>query len=349
MSNAEISGGAATPAALGYRMPGEWTPHRRCWMAWPCREATWPNGLDAARNAYAEVARAIAEFEPVSMVCNPADVAEASLAGGAGVEVLSWPINDSWLRDSGPSFLVSDRQDGGLAAVDWGFNGYGNKYKPHHEDAAVAAQIIERAGARRFALPMVMEGGAFHVDGEGTLITTEECLLNPNRNKELGKNEIEFHLKSMLGVTKVIWLPHGYQDDDTDGHVDEVACFVRPGAVLALSCDDPADGNHDRLKANLEVLRSSTDAAGRPLEVVTVPQPPRRERGDGRRLTLSYINFYIANGGIVMPQFRAPEDDRAHRVMREVFPDRRIIRVVANDIVVGGGGIHCITQQEPKT
>ena len=342
----------STPASLGYVMPAEWEPHARCWMAWPCREELWGDRLDAARAAYAEVARTVAAFEPVVMVCNPADVAEASLACGGGIEIVSLPIDDSWIRDTGPTFLVKrtppSADDVALGAMDWRFNGYGEKYAPYENDAAVAEKIIDRIKARRFGVPFVLEGGAIAVDGEGTLIATEECLLNPNRNRGLDKEAVEEQLRDGLGVERVIWLPFGYEDDETDGHIDEVACFAKPGLVLAMATKDPDDGNYERFRENLAVLRTASDAKGRPLQVVEVPQPARRDRGDGRRLTLSYVNLYVANRAVVMPSFEAPEDNRAHKIVREAFPGRKVICVPANDIVVGGGGIHCITQQQPE-
>ena len=334
-----------TPRSLGFAMPAEWHRHSRCWMAWPCREALWGSGLEAARSAYVEVARTIAEFEPVTMICNAADVAEASLATGSGVEVLSLPINDSWLRDNGPTFLLD--AGGRLGAIHWGFNGYGDKYQDYAEDAAVAATIATRTGARVFDAGFVLEGGAINVDGEGTALATESCVLNPNRNADVTRKAIEARLSDLLGVDKVIWLPRGYEDDETDGHIDNIACFARPGVVLALSTDDSGDANHPVLRENLGILRTETDAKGRRLEVIEVPQPARRMGPDGRRLPLSYINFHMANGGVVMPSFRSPEDDRAFRILRETFPDRKVRRVQAADIVVGGGGIHCITQQQP--
>ncbi|MCW2247153.1 agmatine deiminase [Azospirillum fermentarium] len=337
-----------TPAARGFRMPGEWVPHTRCWMAWPCRPETWPEGrFDAATQAYAEVARAIAEFEPVTMVCDPADVAEASLAcgaGGSGIQILPVPLSDSWIRDTGPSFVTDGR--GALAGVHWGFNAWGGNYAECGKDREVGRLVLEHLGLERFRAPLVMEGGSFHVDGEGTLITTEQCLLNPNRNPHLSRDEIEQHLKDHLGVNTVIWLGEGYQDDETDGHIDEIACFARPGVVLALTTDDPADPNFKIFHDNLDRLSRARDAHGRALEVVTLPQPARRDE-NGMRLTLSYTNLYIANGGVVAPSFEDPHDDEAFRILRKVFADREVIQVPALDIVRGGGGIHCITQQQP--
>ncbi|MFC7332298.1 agmatine deiminase family protein [Rhodocista pekingensis] len=332
------------PASLGFRMPAEWSPHSRCWMAWPVRAETFPNGLAAARLAYAEVAKAIAQFEPVTMLCPESEVAEVSLSCGKGVEVMPLTLSDSWLRDNGPTFLVNDA--GQQAGVHWGFNAWGRNYEEFQPDTEVAARILDRLGLPRFVAPLVMEGGSFHVDGEGTLLTTEECLLNPNRNPGLSKAEIEGHLRDFLGVREILWLERGYEQDETDGHIDEIACFVRPGVVLALTTDDTADPNYPIFRENIERLKASKDAAGRTLEVVTIRTPARKEQ-NGVRLTLSYINFYLANGGVVMPAFEDPEDVEAFRLFRRLFPDREVVQVPALDIVRGGGGIHCITQQQP--
>ncbi|AWJ82854.1 agmatine deiminase [Azospirillum sp. TSH58] len=334
-----------TPAAEGFTMPGEWERHTRCWMAWPCRPETWPEGaFDAAAAAYTDVARAISRFEPVTMVCDPADVADASLACGPGVEILPLPISDSWIRDTGPSFVTDGK--GQLAGVHWRFNAWGGNYPDSDKDQQVGRLMLEHLGLRRFEAPLIMEGGSFHVDGEGTLLTTEQCLLNPNRNPNLGKAEIEELLKEHLGISTVIWLGEGYQDDETDGHIDEIALFVKPGVVMAITTDDPGDANFKAFQDNLDRLKRARDAQGRELEVIPVRQPARRDES-GVRLTLSYTNLYIANGGIVMPAFEDSADDEAFRIVRRAFPDREIVQVPALDIVRGGGGIHCITQQQP--
>lgn len=335
----------STPAADGFRMPAEWERHSRCWMAWPCRPETFLCGIDAARAAYAEVAQTISQFEPVTMVCNPADAAEVSLACGPGVTVLPLPISDSWLRDTGPTFVVDGR--GGLAGVHWRFNAWGGNYAGFEPDAAVGRHILDKVGAPAYQAPLVLEGGSFHVDGEGTLLTTEECLLNPNRNPNLDRRQIEELLRAYLGVREVVWLGRGYEQDETDGHVDEIACFARPGVVIALTTDDTGDPNYKIFQDNLDRLNGARDAAGRELEVVTVRQPARRDE-QGRRLTLSYTNFYMANGAIVMPAFEDAADDEAFRTFRRVFPDREVIQIPAVDILRGGGGIHCITQQQPE-
>ena len=334
----------STPAGDGFRMPAEWAPHKRCWMSWPCRKRTWGDGLQAARESFARVAQEIAAFEPVVMVCRPEDVAEASLACGSGIEVLPIMIDDSWVRDTGPSFLIGPGQR--LAGVDWAFNAWGETFQPYDQDAALASRILNRVQAQRYAAPIVLEGGGLHVDGEGTVLVTESVVLNPNRNAGVDKATAEQVLKDYLGVSAVIWLAGGLEDDETDGHVDNVACFAAPSVVLALTADDPGDGNFPVLEDNLSRLRHAVDAKGRSLRVIPVPQPPRQER-HGHRMPLSHLNFYIANGAVIAPSFAVSEDDRAFRILRDVFPKRTIVDVPALDIVAGGGGIHCITQQEP--
>lgn len=334
------------PAEDGFYMPAEWHPHKRCWMAWPCRTEVWGDGLDAAREAYASVAKAIAEFEPVTMVANPEDVAEVSLRCGSGVAALPLALDDSWMRDIGPSFVIDGK--GGLAGIDWQFNAWGGKYKTYDKDAALAQALLDHTSITRHAAPLVLEGGSIHVDGEGTLLTSEQCLLNPNRNPNLTPKEIEELLSAYLGVRSFVWLGQGLVDDETDGHIDNLACFVRPGVVLALTTKDTADANYAALQDNLQRLRAARDAKGREFEVVEIEQPAAATDSDGRRIARSYINFYIANGGIVMPEFEDPKDDAAFATISKCFPNRAVRQVPAGDIVVGGGGIHCITQQQPE-
>ena len=327
-------------------MPAEWAPHRRCWMAWPCREALWGERIDEARDSYAEVAKAIAEFEPVTMIANPENIAEVSLRCGASVACLPMAHDDSWMRDVGPSFLIDGR--GARAGVDWRFNAWGQRYDTYGQDAAVARLILDHLDVRRYEAPLVLEGGSIHVDGEGTLLTTEQCLLNPNRNSDLSRQDIEAELRDHLKVETVIWLGRGLMDDETDGHVDNLACFARPGVVLALTSNDAEDANYDALQDNLERLRGATDAKGRALEVIEVEQPRARQDGKGRRLAASYINLYIANGGVIMPSFESSFDQKAYEAVSACFPDREVVQLGALDIVTGGGGIHCITQQQPE-
>lgn len=335
----------AVPADDGFFMPAEWAPHQRTWMSWPCREETWGGEIEAAREAYAEVAKTISAFEPVTMVVNPEELATASLALGSGVACVPIPHSDSWLRDSGPTFVV-DRK-GALAGIDWRFNAWGEKYQDYAADAAVAAALLDHLKVPRYDAPFVLEGGSIHVDGEGTALTSEECLLNANRNPELSREEIEENLRRYLGVKTVIWLGRGLQDDETDGHVDNLACFVKPGVVMALSSEGTEDPNTAILKENLERLKTATDAQGRTLQVIEVAQPKKQLAANGARLALSYINFYVCNGGVIVPSFDDSNDQKAFDLIAAAFPDRKTLAVPALDILAGGGGIHCITQQQP--
>jgi agmatine deiminase len=313
-------------------------------MAWPARPATWHGGIEAARAAHVELAKALAAFEAVTMVCNPSEMAEASLMCGPGIDLVPIPLSDGWMRDIGPTFVVG--KSGGIAGIDWIFNGWGGLHEEFALDAKVAAEVIKIRGCPGFRAPIVLEGGAFSGDGAGTLLVTEECLLDPKRNPGMSKSDIEAVLAEYLGIETVIWLGRGYEGDETGGHVDEIACFVRPGTVMLQMTNDQQDANYSIQHDNLARLRSATAANGERLEIVPIPQPARREQG-GRRLTLSYINFAFANGGLIMPSFGDACDDAAFRIFSNLFPDRRIIQLLADDLVVGGGGIHCITQQEP--
>jgi len=334
------------PVDDGFSMPAEWAPHDRCWMAWPCRESLWGEGLAAARAAYAEVAKAIAGFEPVTMLAGPEDLKTAAASCGDAVACQALPLDDSWMRDSGPTFVVDGR--GGLAGVDWRFNAWGEKFHPYDQDALIAERLLAQLAVRRYGAPLVLEGGSIHVDGEGCLLTSEECLLNPNRNPDLDRAAIEELLRRYLGVKAFVWLGQGLDRDDTDGHVDNIACFVRPGVVMACTCDDPADPNHAILKDNLARLAKARDAKGRALEVIGLPLPREARSLGGQRLALSYVNYYIANGGVVMPSFGDANDALALEIVAKAFPERRVVQVRADAILAGGGGIHCITQQQPR-
>lgn len=335
-----------TPKQQGFRMPAEWHLHDNCWMAWPCHQETWEHiGLTRARNAYALVANSIAKYEPVTMLVNPRDMAEARQICAKNIRLKPLPLNDSWTRDTGPTFLLN--AVGQLAGVDWKHNAWGENYPDYQLDQLIGRAIVETVGATYFHAPLVMEGGSFHVDGEGTLLTTRECLLNPNRNPTLSQQDIASHLQNYLHCEQIIWLNHGLLGDETDGHVDEIACFIAPGKVLALITTDTADPNYTILQENLDILRSAKDAKGRCLEVFTVEQPPATWL-NGERLTLSYINFYLANRGIVMPAFDHPRyDNAAYELFTRLFAGRAITQIKVLDVFAGGGGIHCITQQQP--
>lgn len=313
-------------------------------MAWPQRPATWHGGIEAARAVHVELAKALSGFEPVTMVCSPGEMAEASLMCGPGIDLVPIPLSDGWMRDIGPTFVIDDK--GQLAAIDWIFNGWGGLHGDFALDAEVATQVGKLRGCQTLGAPIVLEGGAFSGDGAGTLLVTEECLLDPKRNPGRDKAGIEAVLAGYLGITSVIWLGRGYEGDETGGHVDEIACFVKPATVLLQVTSDRSDANYQAQQENLARLRSARDAKGNALEIIEIPQPSRREQG-GRRLTLSYINFAFANGGLIMPSFGDACDDVAFRVFTGLFPDRKIVQLLADDLVIGGGGIHCITQQEP--
>ncbi|MEP2828304.1 agmatine deiminase family protein [Parvibaculum sp.] len=335
------------PADDGLFMPAEWEPHERCWMQWPSRTEVWGDRLPQTYAAYAQVARAIAAFEPVSMVCRPEDEAQVRLACGRGIETVPLPIDDSWCRDSGPIFLIDGK--GHAAGSQWRFNAWGNAYHGYENDAAVAGLILDRLGMRKYSNNMVLEGGAISADGYGTLLTTEECLLNDNRNPGMTRQQIEETLALTLGVARIIWLDRGLEDDETSGHVDMIASFAGEGRVLLHKPEDRRDPNYARMQDNKQRLEAAKDARGRALEVIEIPQPQRQfKREDGRRLCTSYVNSYIANGAVIMPTYDDPNDDVAAGIMAEAFPGRKIETVPALEIAIGGGSIHCITQQQPK-
>ncbi|HEX3808563.1 MAG TPA: agmatine deiminase family protein [Rhizomicrobium sp.] len=342
-----LDAGDPCPLRDGFSMPAEWAPHKRTWMCWPCRIEAWGNdeGLLRAKQAYARVARAISSFEPVTMAARPHDVAEAKLATAGKVEIFETPLDDSWARDIGPTFVTGE---GGPAGVIWQFNAWGNKYSDFANDDAFAHRLLQREKARIYEAPLVCEGGAIHVDGEGTLIVMEQTLLNPNRNPHLTRQQIEERLALYTGARKIIWLGDGFADDETDGHVDNIACFASPGRVI-VGIPPRAHPDYEPAQDVIRRLREARDANGRAIEVVELPQPAKIETDwRDRLLATSYVNFYLPTGGLVMPAFNDANDEKARTILADCFPGRDIIQVDALDIVQGGGGIHCITQQEPE-
>ncbi|MEK2495004.1 agmatine deiminase family protein [Kitasatospora purpeofusca] len=330
---------------MTHRMPAEWTEHDGCLMAWPVRSDLWGDSLDEVKREYAAVARAIAEFEPVTMVAPPGHGDEARTLCGPDLTVVEIPQDDSWFRDSAPIFVLDE--EGRRAGVDFRFNAWGRKHHPWDADDRISGLLLEHLDVPAIRSEMILEGGAITVDGEGTLITTEQCLLHPNRNPELGREEIEAELKARLGVTKIIWLPYGgFLDNETDGHVDGVCAFAAPGKVVVQLPADPAHPDYVRMRANRTVLEHSTDAQGRPFEIVDVTQAAFVEVDDVR-VEVGYLNFYVANGGVVVPVADHPEDAGALAVIAAAFPDRKVVGVRARVIAFGGGGVHCITQQIP--
>jgi len=309
-------------------------------MEWPTRTRAqlWGPLFEDAERDYAAVAQAISAFEAVIMVADPSQAREARDHCGSGIEILPVPIDDSWMRDNGPIF-VSDRQ-GRLALVHFRFNAWGERFLPYDRDAMVPAAIAAHLGIRRYAAPFVLEGGSFFVDGEGTLLTTEQCLLNPNRNPAMSRAGIERGLRDFLGAQKVVWLGLGHSADrDTDGHIDGVAQYVRPGTVMIYAPGERTDPDHDRGQENVRRAAGATDARGRRLEVI--------ELDCGSPGGISYMNFYLPNGGVVVPVAGSPEDDVALAQIGSVFGDREIVPVPGRTLNEGGGGPHCITQQIP--
>jgi agmatine deiminase len=336
----------SNPFDDGFAMPAEWGDHARCWMAWPARAESWGEHLEPARESAAEIANAIAQFEPVSMIAKPKNVAEVSLLTGQGVSQMSMPHDDCWIRDMGPVFVTS--VDGEVAGVSWQWNAWGHRYQDFERDAAVAAAILENLKFRQYQGDLVLEGGAVHVDGEGTLITTESVLLNPNRNPGKNRQEVEEILIRNLGLKQVIWLGEGLQDDFAGGHVENLARFIRPGLVLALTSSDSADPNHKVLTDNLARLKAAKDAAGRTLEIVEIEQPRPQFDAEGRRLALSYVNFYLPNGGLILPAYEdGAADKRAFDLAAKLYPKREVIQLPAVELAFGGGGIHSICLPQP--
>lgn len=335
-----------SPVSDGLIAPMRGEPHARTLIAWPVRTEMWESRMDEARAEYAAMANAIVRFEPVTMIAPAEEKDSVKAMCDERVEVLEVPIDDSWIRDNGPAF-VSDRQ-GGVAMVDFRFNAYGGRFNPHDRDDAIPAELAKAWNMRRYESDMVLEGGGWTVDGRGTLITTEQCLLNPNRNPDLSREEIEQELLRCLGVTKVIWLPHGLAEDrDTDGHSDNVVQFVKPGKVVAQVAPDRDNPNAERLEENLRILKSSTDAEGNPLDVVEMAPLPYTEEIDGHRYAVPYTNFYPVNGAVIVPQLNAPREDEAFALLAEHFPDHEIVGVPSDMLAYGGGGVGCITLQVP--
>jgi agmatine deiminase len=328
-------------------MPAELEPHERTLVAWPCREEIYPGPRMAeARAAHAEVARAIAHFEPVTVIANPgADAEGAAEACGAAVEVAELPIDDSWFRDSGPTYVLDE---GRRVALDWTFNGWGHKFSPIDRDAAAARAWAEHAGHEVRSVPLVFEGGSISVDGAGTAVTTVQCLLHPNRNPLLTRAEIEGAVCEQLGLDVLVWLPHGLAlDDDTDGHVDNVAAFARPGLLVAQGCDDPAEDDRLRMDVNRRTASGVLDARGEAIEVVEVPVLPFAEL-DGTRVPVPYLNYYVGNGFVLVPTCGHPADDDMVAIIGAAHPGREAVALdVGAILALGGGGIHCITQQVP--
>lgn len=376
----------ASPAHLGFRMPAEWGPHRGTWLSWPHRESSWPGKFGPIPEVFVEIVRQLVSHEEVHInVTGPEMAGDVRLRlSQVGIEAVlddrateppegtvsrpgradplardarspsrravflhPNPTNDAWCRDHGPIFV--NREIGGQreqAIVDWGYNAWGGKYPPFDDDDVVPSRIAARFGLPVYHPGIVMEGGSIDVNGRGTLLTTESCLLNPNRNPTLSRQDIERHLMAYLGVSHILWLGDGIEGDDTDGHIDDLSRFVDETTVVTVVEEDPRDRNFEPLRENLERLRGMTDQDGRPLRVMTLPMPPAMQYA-GQRLPASYANFYIANGVVLMPAYHPPTDELARATLQGCFPSRRVIPMDSRDLVWGLGSFHCVTQQWP--
>ena len=338
------------PAELGYRMPAEWEPHTATWLSWPRREGiSFPGAFDRVLPTLRSMVEALLTSEPVSInVCNGAHEAEAlAVLDGLAHEQLTFyriPTNEPWCRDHGPIFLTRLEQPR-LAIVDWDYNAWGGKYPPCDLDEVVPTRVGEILGAPVFYPRMILEGGSIDVNGAGALLTSEACLLNPNRNPALARDEIEQRLRDYLGVTKIFWLGDGIEGDDTDGHVDDLARFVNERTIVTVVEENRADANYEPLQENLARLRAM-NWQGAPFEVITLPMPSRIDRED-LRLPASYANFYIANECILLPTFADPNDCIAESTLAKVFPKRRIVPIDCSELIWGLGAFHCLTQQQP--
>jgi agmatine deiminase len=342
---------ANSPASLGYRMPAEWEPHEATWLSWPRREGiSFPDAYDEVMPVFVQMVDALRGSEKVRInvwdhdhdhgirfALKDIDVSH--------VEFFQIPTNEPWCRDHGPIFIVR-QEEPRLAIVDWDYNAWGGKYPPYDLDEVVPTRIAEQLKLPVYYPKLILEGGSIDVNGAGALLTTTSCLLNPNRNAKHSQAQIEQALRDYLGVTQIIWLGDGIEGDDTDGHIDDITRFVAPNVVVTALEKDLKDPNYEPLQKNLEELQKVTLSDGSPLEIVTLPMPPRIER-EGRRLPASYANFYIANKVVLLPVFGAPADRKAITILKKCFPGRKIVPIDCRDLVWGLGAFHCLTQQQP--
>lgn len=369
-----------TPAKLGFRWPAEWEPQASVWLSWPRNPNTWPGRFEPVPGEFAQFVRLLAEYEPVNILAGGREVLEQarSLVGDLrNVTLHDIPTNDAWCRDHGPTFLsrpltpsvasaekvvplsnaaqqqrppvapvahgVSDLP----ALVDWEYNAWGGKYPPFDLDNQVPRKLAELQGRRRFVPGIILEGGAVDGNGRGAILTTESCLLNPNRNPQLARENVEKYLRDYLAAKKVLWLTGGeIAGDDTDGHIDQIARFVNPTTVVVSVCDDSSDENYDPTQQNLRELQTMTDQDGQALEIVPL-RLPRPLYCDGQRLPAGYCNFLIANGVVIVPQFGGPADAEALRTLQPLFPGRDVRGSPSRNLIWGLGSFHCLSQQQP--
>jgi len=350
-----------TPAELGYRMPAEWHRHSATWLTWPKDPETWPDRVPQVEEIYLRMMAALVPYETVNLFVDDEET-EASVRercafpDAENIRCYQIPTVDSWIRDYGPNFLLSDKPHfvgQTLAYNDWIFNAWGNKYEKLKKDDSIPACLESLLQVPRFEPGIVMEGGSIDVNGAGCLLTTEQCLLNPNRNPHLSKSEIEQYLKDYLGIEKVLWLGEGIVGDDTDGHIDDIARFVAPDVIVCALEEDPEDANYKLLQDNHRRLQTMTDVKNRPFEIVTLPMPgvvggASTDNRNLDRLPASYTNFYIANNTVLVPIFGHSNDRRALDTIQRLFSSRRVVGINCEPLVWGMGTIHCVTQQQPE-
>jgi agmatine deiminase len=343
-----------TPAELGYRMPAEWHRHSATWLTWPKDPETWPDRVPQVEEIYLQMMAALVPHEIVNLLVDDEETETSvrercAFPDAENIRCHQIPTVDSWIRDYGPNFLLNDK--GGLAYNDWIFNAWGNKYEELKKDDSIPARLESLLQVPRFEPGIVMEGGSIDVNGAGCLLTTEQCLLNPNRNPHLSRDEIEQYLKSYLGIEKVLWLGEGIVGDDTDGHIDDVARFVAPDVIVCALEEDPADANYKLLQDNWRRLQTMTDVKNRPFEIVTLPMPgvvggTSTDNRNLDRLPASYANLYIANNTVLVPVFGHSNDRRALDTIQRLFLSRRVVGINCEPLVWGMGTIHCVTQQQ---
>jgi agmatine deiminase len=345
-----------TPAALGFRMPAEWNPHEATWLTWPKDPVTWPDRVPQVQQIFIQMIEALTPHEVVNLLVDDEDTKESvksqcRFASATNIRFHQIKTVDSWIRDYGPNFLIDDRGD--LAFNDWRFNAWGDKYEDLKKDDRIPSILEGELNSQRFEPGIVMEGGSIEVNGQGCVLTTEQCLLNKNRNPHLNKNEIEQYLNDYLGAAKILWLGEGIVGDDTDGHIDDIARFITVDTIACVVEEDPQDANYDLLQDNLQRLQVMRDLHDSPFRIVTLPMPGivGGESTDTRnldRLPASYANFYIANNVVLAPVFGHKNDQRAVETLQQLFKDRRVVPINCEPLVWGMGTIHCVSQQQPK-
>ncbi len=342
-----------TPSGLGYYFPAEFSKHEATWLSWPHKEASWPGTIHKIFPYYAQFIKEIAKYERVRINVSDEAMRQSALkhitAAGADLSKLSFhfnPTNDAWCRDHGPAFLINPEAKQKKVIVDWNYNAWGNKYPPYDLDDVVPTLIGKEYNIPVFHPGIVMEGGSVEFNGEGSLLTSESCLLNPNRNPQLSREQIENYLRDYYGVKQILWVPDGIVGDDTDGHIDDTVRFVNADTVLTVVEENKKDENYELLQENLKALNKMRLLNGKQLNIIELPMPDAIVYED-QRLPASYANFYITNGSVIVPTYRCPNDEKALRIIADCFSSREVIGIDSTEIIWGLGSFHCLSQQEP--